>query len=156
MLQSSLEGGTKYSQEVEGGRVLGGREKEEGKECGRCRVFLDSPLINMKNENDYFYVKENAGSCEQNTMFFEHGGAHLLSQHSGGRDRWISEFEASLVYRVSSRTARAIQRNPVSKNQPTNQPTNQPNKQTNKQTRGFNVNTNQCTLLTYRLFYRLF
>jgi hypothetical protein len=35
----------------------------------------------------------------------------------GGRDRWISEFEASLVYRVSSRTARAIQRNPVSKKQ---------------------------------------
>jgi hypothetical protein len=29
----------------------------------------------------------------------------------------FSEFEASLVYRVSSRTARAIQRNPVSKNQ---------------------------------------
>jgi hypothetical protein len=29
--------------------------------------------------------------------------------------RWISEFEASLVYKVSSRTARAIQRNPVSK-----------------------------------------
>jgi hypothetical protein len=28
---------------------------------------------------------------------------------------WISEFEASLVYRVSSRIARAIQRNPVSK-----------------------------------------
>jgi hypothetical protein len=34
----------------------------------------------------------------------------------GGRDRRISEFEASLVYRVSSRIARAIQRNPVSKN----------------------------------------
>jgi hypothetical protein len=33
-----------------------------------------------------------------------------------GRGRQISEFEASLVYRVSSRTARAIQRNPVSKN----------------------------------------
>jgi hypothetical protein len=30
--------------------------------------------------------------------------------------RWISKFEASLVYKVSSRTARAIQRNPVSKN----------------------------------------
>jgi hypothetical protein len=29
----------------------------------------------------------------------------------GGRGRWISEFEASLVYRVSSRTARATQRN---------------------------------------------
>jgi hypothetical protein len=35
----------------------------------------------------------------------------------GGRGRRISEFEASLVYKVSSRTARAIQRNPVSKNQ---------------------------------------
>jgi hypothetical protein len=35
----------------------------------------------------------------------------------GGRGRWVSEPEASLVYRVSSRTARAIQRNPVSKNQ---------------------------------------
>jgi hypothetical protein len=42
----------------------------------------------------------------------------------GGRDRWISEFEASLIYKVSSRTARAIQRNPVSKNK---------TKQTNKQ-----------------------
>jgi fructose-bisphosphate aldolase class 1 len=41
----------------------------------------------------------------------------------GGRGRRISEFEASVVYRVSSRTARAIQRNPLSKNQ---------NKQTNK------------------------
>jgi hypothetical protein len=29
--------------------------------------------------------------------------------------RRISEFEASLVYRVSSRTARATQRNPVLK-----------------------------------------
>jgi hypothetical protein len=42
----------------------------------------------------------------------------------GDRSRWISEFEASLVYRVSFRTARATQRNPVSK---------QTNKQTNKQ-----------------------
>ena len=39
-----------------------------------------------------------------------------------GGVRQISEFEASLVYRVSSRTARATQRNPVWKNQ----------KQTNK------------------------
>ena len=31
----------------------------------------------------------------------------------GGRGRQISEFKASLVYRVSSRIARAIQRNPV-------------------------------------------
>jgi hypothetical protein len=48
------------------------------------------------------------------------GGAHLSSQHLGGRGRQISEFEASLVYRVSSRIARAIQKNPVSK-KPINQ-----------------------------------
>jgi hypothetical protein len=35
----------------------------------------------------------------------------------GGRGRWISEFEASLVYRVSSRTARATQRKPISEKQ---------------------------------------
>jgi hypothetical protein len=33
----------------------------------------------------------------------------------GGRGRQISEFEASLVYRVSSRTASVTQRNPVLK-----------------------------------------
>jgi hypothetical protein len=37
----------------------------------------------------------------------------------GGRGRRISEFEASLVYRVSFRTARATQRNPVLKNKTT-------------------------------------
>jgi hypothetical protein len=43
----------------------------------------------------------------------------------GGRGRRISEFEASLVYKVSSRTARAIQINPVLEKQTS--------KQTNKQ-----------------------
>jgi hypothetical protein len=42
----------------------------------------------------------------------------------GGRGRWISEFKASLVYRVSSRTARAIQRHPVLKNKQTKKDTN--------------------------------
>jgi hypothetical protein len=35
----------------------------------------------------------------------------------GSRGRWISEFEASLVYKVSFRSTRATQRNPVSENQ---------------------------------------
>jgi hypothetical protein len=51
------------------------------------------------------------------------GGACLLSQHLGDRGRRISEFKASLVYKVSSRTARATQRNPVSKKQKTNKQT---------------------------------
>jgi hypothetical protein len=45
----------------------------------------------------------------------------------GGRGRQISEFKASLVYRVSSRTARATQRNPISKKQKKNK--NKTNKQ---------------------------
>ena len=40
----------------------------------------------------------------------------IPAEIQGGRGRQISEFKASLVYRVSSRTARAKQRNPVSKN----------------------------------------
>jgi hypothetical protein len=57
----------------------------------------------------------------------------------GGRGRWISEFEASLVYRVSSRTARARQRNPVS------------NKQTNKQMKRNSNTNNKQIKKNYRL-----
>jgi hypothetical protein len=39
------------------------------------------------------------------------GGAHL-----GGRGRQLFEFKVSLVYKVSSRTARGTQRNPILKN----------------------------------------
>jgi hypothetical protein len=60
----------------------------------------------------------------------------------GSRGRRISEFKVSLVYRVSSRTARATQRNPVSKQKTKNKQTTTTttktkkpnNKQTNKQT----------------------
>jgi hypothetical protein len=52
----------------------------------------------------------------------------------GGRGRQISEFQASLFYSVTSRTARATQRNPVSKNHHHQQQINkkQEQKQTNK------------------------
>jgi hypothetical protein len=50
----------------------------------------------------------------------------------GGRGRRISEFEASLIYKVSSRTAKATQRNPVSKKQKQNK-----NKQTKKNNWGW-------------------
>jgi hypothetical protein len=52
----------------------------------------------------------------------------------GGRGRQISEFEASLVYKVSSRTARAIHRNPVSKK--TQKPKTKP-----KQKKSMNLKT---------------
>ena len=42
-------------------------------------------------------------------------GIRLESQHLKGRHRHISEFEASLVYRMSSRTAKGTQRHHVKK-----------------------------------------
>jgi hypothetical protein len=48
--------------------------------------------------------------------------AHTFNPSTrGGRGRQISEFEATLVYKMSSRTAKATQRNPVSKNKTTKQ-----------------------------------
>jgi hypothetical protein len=64
----------------------------------------------------------------------------------GGRGRQISEFQASLVYRVSSRTARAIQRNPVSKNK------TKQNKQTNKKISKV-INRNYILFYYNRVFY---
>jgi hypothetical protein len=46
----------------------------------------------------------------------------------GGRGRWISEFKASLVYKVSSRTARAIQRETLSQKNKTKTKTKQKRK----------------------------
>ena len=43
--------------------------------------------------------------------------AHAFNPSTWEAVRRISKFETSLVYKVSSRTARATQRKPVSKNQ---------------------------------------
>jgi hypothetical protein len=50
----------------------------------------------------------------------------------GGRGRWISEFEAGLVYKMSSRTARTLQKDPVSKNNQTNKQTTTTKQKTRK------------------------
>jgi hypothetical protein len=67
----------------------------------------------------------------------------------GGRGRRISKLEASLVYRVSSRTARATQRNPVSKKQ---------NKTKNKQKKRtcdihFSIFNNVCIKVLYDISF---
>jgi hypothetical protein len=55
----------------------------------------------------------------------------------GRQGRRISEFKASLVYRVSSRTARTTQRNPVSENKNKNKNKNKKTKNpTNQKTSG--------------------
>jgi hypothetical protein len=93
-----------------------------------------------------------------NYMFRKHGfqpgsgGTHLYFQNLRGRGKQISEFGASLIYIVSSRTTRATLKNPCLKQNKTKQnktkqnkttittttktkphQTNQTNKQTNKQ-----------------------
>jgi hypothetical protein len=55
----------------------------------------------------------------------------------GVKGRKISEFKASLVYKVSSRTTRAIQRNPVSNK------TKQNKTQSKKKKIPFTVNSSQ-------------
>jgi hypothetical protein len=50
----------------------------------------------------------------------------------GGRGRQISEFKASLVYRVSFRIAMATQRNPVSKKKTNKKQTNKKKKNERK------------------------
>jgi hypothetical protein len=77
-----------------------------------------------------------------------------MSQQLGGRGRQISEFKVSLVYRVSSRTARATQRNPVSKNK--NQKTNKQKKtktkkQKSKQTKKQTTTTTTTTTKLFRM-----
>ena len=59
--------------------------------------------------------------------------AQPLIHNLGGRGRQISELEASLSFRVSSRTARATQRNPVLKKPKLTDPTNK-HKERNYQT----------------------
>jgi hypothetical protein len=65
----------------------------------------------------------------------------------GGRGRQISEFESSLVYKVSARTARAIQRNPVSKTK-TKTKTKKQQQQKQLETRTFSIWTHR--LLVWR------
>jgi hypothetical protein len=63
-----------------------------------------------------FYIFSHLGSANQNNFEIpSHIHENGWDQDLGGRGRQISEFETSLVYTVSARTARATQRNPVSK-----------------------------------------
>jgi hypothetical protein len=77
--------------------------------------------------------------------------AHAFDpKHLGGRGKWISELEASLVYRVSSRTARATQSNPVSKNKKTKNKKNK-TKQNNKKRmkRKFSITYTHCLFVCF-------
>jgi hypothetical protein len=90
-----------------------------------CLKVLDSRILRSIELGDSCCHHKDL----QNEMLGS-SGAHLYSSNwERGRGRWISEFKASLVYKVSSRTARATQRNPLSKkpkpkqSQPTNKQT---------------------------------
>jgi hypothetical protein len=81
-----------------------------------------SKIIRVVSHNQYFIVlMPKHIPLYRNSTFLPGMVAHTFSPSTweAGRGRWISEFEASLVYKVSSRTARAIQRNTVSEKQKT-------------------------------------
>jgi hypothetical protein len=64
----------------------------------------------------------------------------------GGRSRRISEFEASLVYKVSSRIAKTIQRNPVLEKQKQKQKQRKTQNKTKKQLgKTWNIIQKNCT-----------
>ena len=87
--------------------------------CLHSMFLLRRPSteLNYWKVEDPFWRRINHMHSVKNLQYqLGGGGTRLKSQHLGGRGRQISEFEASLVYRMSSRTARATQRNPVSKN----------------------------------------
>jgi hypothetical protein len=71
----------------------------------------------------------------------------------GGRGRRISEFEDSLVYTVSSRTARATQRNPVLKNQNKKQKAKQNKTKQNKKTVSHILSDSFSIYSRYGLYY---
>jgi hypothetical protein len=56
---------------------------------------------------------ENFKTFLKRKRYLGSGSTHLQPQHAGKRQVGLCEFEASLVYRVSSRIARATERNPV-------------------------------------------
>ena len=60
-----------------------------------------------------FWRHQYHGMINKNTRRCWAVVVHDFNPSRGGRGRQISEFEDNLVYRVSSRTARVTQRNPV-------------------------------------------
>jgi hypothetical protein len=78
------------------------------------------------------------------------------STREGGRGRQISEFQASLVYKVSSRTARGIQRNPVSKKPNQTKPKQNKNKQLFPDVLFSTSHTAGHTINSYNLFTTYF
>ena len=72
-------------------------------------------MVQNKTKQKPIKQKRRWGVSLLKGIYQGNGGTYLYSQQSEGRGKWISELETNLVYRVSSRTARATQRNPVSK-----------------------------------------
>jgi hypothetical protein len=79
------------------------------------KTIIMKTTLEMKNLGETLGTKNASIPNRINEIEERISGVEDTSQHLGGRGRWISEFEASLVFRVSSRTARATQRNPVLK-----------------------------------------
>ena len=70
---------------------------------------LKSPKIIVKPHNNSIRLNKNLFKKKKKPAVVAHA---FKPRHLGSRGRWIFEFKASLVYKVSSRV---MQRNPVSR-----------------------------------------
>lgn len=75
-------------------------------------------INNIKNYIQFWFLNQflNWGMWAFDHLAFVCVWCKSLISYLGDRERWLSEFEVSLVYRVKYRTARATQRKPILKN----------------------------------------
>jgi hypothetical protein len=83
-----------------------------------ARATQRNPVSKQTNKQNNNNNKNNKRVCFSWAVVAHAFNPSTQEAEAGG----FSEFEASLVYKVSSRTAKATQRNPVSKQNKTKQP----------------------------------
>jgi hypothetical protein len=95
----------------------------QSRSCAAKQAELQRHLLFMPGTSDSFPLRKRSDSHQSKTVAHSIPGTHsrhtntvsVASNSVSAKDLW--EFEASLVYTMSSRTARAIQRDPISKHQ---------------------------------------
>jgi hypothetical protein len=86
----------------------------------KASMSVQCSTTSQKGTESYSLIERQLSNSWRNyrgvTITMNMSSLSVVAHALGDRGRQISEFEASLIYKVSSRTARATQRNPISKN----------------------------------------
>jgi hypothetical protein len=87
--------------------------KNEEKACFSCESTYPPPKVLVPDDWFKMVYSLSWSWCWERQEHWEE--ERESTPVLGGRGRWISEFKARLLYRVSSRTARATKKNLVSR-----------------------------------------